>query len=256
MKSLIHETAQIGPSTTIGPGAIIGEGAVLGAGCRIDPYAIIGPWTELGEYNHVHSFAVIGGAAQDRRTQVDEAHRLQIGEHNVFREGVTVSRGTEHGGGMTVIGNENLFMTGSHVGHDCAIGHHNTIANQVSLAGHVVLGTRCTIGGHAAVHQFCRIGDLALVAANAMVSLDVPPFCIAAGDRATLRGLNSTGLKRASMDPELRKELARAFKALFRGGVGRLQRAQMLSDHNCAEVQALASFVLQSERGVLSSRME
>jgi UDP-N-acetylglucosamine acyltransferase len=256
MTSHIHHTAQVDPSTVIGPGAIVGEGAIIGPDCRLDAYAIIGPWTQLGSSNHVHSFAVVGGPAQDRRTQADEPHRLAIGDGNVFREGVTVSRGTLHGGGTTTIGDTNLFMTGSHVAHDCTIGHHNTLANHVSLAGHVEIGDRVTIGGHAAVHQFSRIGDLALVAANAMVSLDVPPYCIAAGDRATLRGLNTTGLKRADLQSELRSELARAFKFLFRGGPGRLERAKELVTHQLSEVRGMATFLLESERGVLSTRME
>ena len=256
MTPKIHQTAEVDPSAVIGPGAIIGEGAVIGPECRLDPYAIVGPWTHLGSLNHIHAFAVIGGPAQDRRTPVDAPHRLQIGNGNIFREGVTVSRGTEHGGGTTIIGDTNLFMTGSHVGHDCQIGDHNTLANQVSLAGHVRLGHRSTIGGHAAVHQFARIGDLTLIAANAMISLDVPPYCIAAGDRATLRGLNTTGLKRASLDSELRRELAHAFKFLFRGGAGRLERAKELVSHQRSQVRAMATFVLESERGVLATRME
>lgn len=249
----VDATARLGPGVRLGPGAIVGAHAVLGPGCRVDAHGIVGPHTTLGPRCHVFSFAVVGAAAQDRRTPPDAPHRLVCGADNVFREGVTVSRGTAHGGGLTRLGDGNLLMTHSHVGHDCRLGDGATLANGVSLAGHVEIGDRVTLGGHAAVHQFARVGDLALVAANAMVSRDVPPYCIAAGDRATLRGLNATGLRRAGLSPEVRRALAAAYRALFRAGARRVA-AEALADDPVAEVAALARFVLASPRGVARAR--
>lgn len=252
----VDPSARLEPGVRIGPGAIVGAEAVLGAGCRVDAYGIVGPWTTLGPGCHVFSFAVVGAAAQDRRTPPDGPHRLVCGRDNVFREGVTVSRGTDHGGGETRLGDGNLLMTHSHVGHDCRLGDHGTLANGVSLAGHVEVGDRVTFGGHSAVHQFARIGDLALIAANAMVSRDVPPYCIAAGDRATARGLNITGLRRAGFDSEVRRALQSAFRVIVRGtdGGGRRAGAQSRVDHPVPEVARLAAFVLASQRGVIRAR--
>ena len=140
-------------------------------------------------------------------------------------------------------------MAHSHVGHDCHIGDGCTLANGVSLAGHVHLGDRVTLGGHAAVHQFCRIGTLALVAANAMISRDIAPYCIAAGDRATLRGLNITGLRRAALPPDVRRALHAAYRNILRHGPRR-PAAEAALTSPVPEVAALAAFVLNSPRGV------
>lgn len=246
---LIDPTAEVHPTARVAPGAVVGAHAVIGPDCRLDPYAVVGPFTTLGPRCHVHAFAMVGGPAQDRRTDPDAPFRLECGADNVFREGATVSRGTAHGGGTTRLGRGNLLMAHSHVGHDARLGDGNTLANGVSLAGHVQVGDGVVFGGHVGVHQFARVGDLALLAANAMVSLDVPPFCIAAGDRARLRGLNTTGLRRAGFSPELRLELERAWRALFRRP-GRLATAEALRAHPVEPVARLARFVLESPRGV------
>ena len=251
----VDPSARLGDGVRVGPGAVIGRDSEIGPGSRVDAHGIVGPFTVLGARCHVFSFAVVGASAQDRRTDPDEPHRLICGESNLFREGVTVSRGTAHGGGLTRLGSGNLLMTRSHVGHDCELGDHNTLANGVSLAGHVRVGDRVTFGGHAAVHQFARIGDLALIAANAMVSRDVPPFCIAAGDRATARGLNVTGLRRAGLDGQTRRALQRAYRRILRDPAGaRRAIAAACIDDPVAEVRLLAGFVLGAERGVVRAR--
>lgn len=247
--------ARLGPGVTLGPYAIVGAHSQLGAGCHLEAHAVVGPHTTLGPRCRVSSFAVVGAAPQDRRTPPDAPHPLVCGQDNHFREGSTVSRGTAHGGGITRLGDGNLLMTHSHVGHDCRLGDGCTLANGVSLAGHVEVGDRVTFGGHAAVHQFCRVGTLALVAANAMVSRDVPPCTIAAGDRATLRGLNVTGLRRAGIPPDVRRALAAAWRAILRHGPRRAA-AEALADSPVAEVRALAAFVLASPRGVARARAD
>ena len=254
MTPLIHPTAVVSPSAVIAPGAVVGAHSVIGADSRLDTYAVVGPYTTLGARNHVHAFAVVGGPAQERRTSADAPFRLRCGDDNVFREGVTVSRGTEEGAGETVLGDHTLLMAHSHVAHDCRLGDHITLANGVSLAGHVVVGDRVTFGGHAAVHQFCRIGTLAFIAANGMISRDVPPYCLAAGDRATLRGLNVTGLRRAGFEPDTRRALERAYRALLR--TPRRPRAELdaARDDPCEAVRVLVTFLHDSERGVMRAR--
>jgi len=251
MSPLIHPTAHIDPTAFIGTGAAVGAHSAVGPGSRLEPYAIVGAYTHLGARNHVHSFAVVGGPAQDRRTAWDAAHTLVCGDDNVFREGVTVSRGSQGGDGETRIGSHVLLMAHSHVAHDCRLGDHITLANGVSLAGHVSMGDRVTVGGHAAVHQFCRVGTLAFIAANSMVSRDVPPYCLAAGDRATLRGLNTTGLKRAAVDPETRRALALAFRRLLRESRGDAEARRALQDTPHEAVRQFIEFLDESDRGVM-----
>lgn len=250
--ALIDPSAQVHPEAHIGPGAVVGREAVVEAGCHLAPYAVVGPFTHLGPRCQLHAFAVVGGPAQDRRTPPEAPYRLICGADNIFREGVTVSRGSAAGSGLTRIGQGNLLMAHSHVGHDCTVGDGNVLANGVSLAGHVEVGDRAVLGGHAAVHQFARIGDLALLAANAMVSRDVPPYCLAAGDRATLRGLNRVGLERAGYDAAARLSLHRAFRQLFRTVGGRRSAAELL-DHPEPAVRALAAFVQGGTRGVCAA---
>ncbi|MCB9536305.1 MAG: acyl-ACP--UDP-N-acetylglucosamine O-acyltransferase [Myxococcales bacterium] len=241
--------AEIAADARVHPTAMVGAGARVGAGCILHAYAIVGPHTTLGPRCVVHPFAVVGGPAQDRRTDPDAPFRLECGEDNVFREGVTVSRGTAHGGGLTRLGDGNLLMAQAHVGHDCRVGDGVTLANGVSLAGHVEVDDQVTFGGHAAVHQFARVGRLAFVAANAMVSRDVPPFCLAAGDRARLLGLNVTGLRRAGIDAAGRAALKAAYRALLLQP-GRAEAAARLAAADDPNVAALAAFVAASPRGV------
>ena len=251
MTPLIHPTAAIDPSAIIGHGAAVGAHSTGGPGTRLENYAVVGAYTHLGARNHVHSFAVVGGPAQDRRTAWDAPFTLVCGDDNVFREGVTVSRGSEDGDGETRIGSHALLMAHSHVAHDCRLGDHITLANGVSLAGHVSLGDRVTVGGHAAVHQFCRVGTLAFIAANSMVSQDVPPYCLAAGDRATLRGLNTTGLRRANIDADTRRALSVAFRRHLRDARADVEALRALQDAPHEVVRRFVEFLGEGDRGIM-----
>lgn len=250
----VDPTAQVDPTARLSPGCFVGPNAVIGPGCVLHPYAIVGPHTELGAACHVYSFAVVGADAQDRHTPPGSATRLICGPENIFREQVTVSRGSLHGGAETRLGAGNLLMVGVHVGHDARLGSGITLANNVSLAGHVEVADRASLGGHAAVHQFTRVGTLAFVAANAMVSQDVPPYCLAAGDHARLFGLNVTGLKRAGFDTTRRRALHRAFRLLL--GDERLPGQNQALDPRLAallghaEVRTLFEFLQDSPRGI------
>ncbi|MCB9549424.1 MAG: acyl-ACP--UDP-N-acetylglucosamine O-acyltransferase [Myxococcales bacterium] len=252
MSPFIDATARVHPAAHIHPTAVVGAHSAVGPGCRLDAYAVVGPHTTLGPGCHVHPFAVVGGPAQDRQTDPDAPFRLVCGADNTFREGVTLSRGTARGGGVTRVGDGGCFMAHSHVGHDGQIGDRVTLANGVSLGGHVELGDDVTVAGHAAIHQFARVGRLAFIAANAMISLDIPPFTLAGGDRARLLGLNRVGLQRAGVAADHLAALEAAWRRLLRTPGGR-READALVDDACPEVAALARFLVTSTRGVTAA---
>jgi UDP-N-acetylglucosamine acyltransferase len=246
--AIVHPLAVVGPDVdladgvTVGPFAIVEPGVVVGAGTRIDGHAIVRGGTRLGARNVVHPFAVIGGDPQER-TYAGEATSLEIGDNNVFREHVTVHRGSVKGGGITRIGSGSLFMAGVHVAHDCVIGDRLELANAVLLAGHVTLGDHVVIGGGAALAPFVKVGPRAFVAAGSMVERDVPPFVIAAGDRARVRALNRVGLERSGVPDASRAALARAFRAIFASGVPRAVAAAALTEDADPFVRELARAV-------------
>ncbi|HCH65863.1 MAG TPA: acyl-[acyl-carrier-protein]--UDP-N-acetylglucosamine O-acyltransferase, partial [Deltaproteobacteria bacterium] len=212
--AIVDEDAQLGANIEVGPYAIIEAGVRLGDGVRIGPHAVIHGGTTIGARCHVHAHAVIGGAPQDKKHD-GSATYLEIGPDNVFREFVTVNRGSSGGGGITRIGARNLFMATCHVAHDCIVGSDVVMANGAALGGHVEIGDRAVLGGLSAVHQRCRVGREAMVGGGAMAALDVPPFTIAQGDRARLFGLNIVGLRRASHDPSVASALKGAYRELF-----------------------------------------
>lgn len=245
----MHPTALVAPDVelaegvTVGPFAVIEAGVILGEGTRVDAHAVVRSGTRLGARNVVHPFAVIGGDPQER-TYAGEPTRLEVGDGNVFREHVTVHRGSVKGGGLTRIGNGSLFMAGVHVAHDCVVGDRIELANGTLLGGHVVVGDFVVAGGGVAVGPFVRVGTRAFLAAGAMVERDVPPFVIAAGDRARVRALNRVGLERSGVPVASREALERAFRAIFRGDSPRAAAAAKLVDDADPYVRALAAAVV------------
>jgi UDP-N-acetylglucosamine acyltransferase len=248
VSAAVHATAVVGASAELGEGVVVGpfavveDGVALGAGTVVEAHAVILRGARLGAKNQVHAGAVIGGAPQDRR-YAGEPTRLEAGDDNVFREHVTVHRGTAHGGGVTRIASGCLFMAGAHVAHDCQVGAGVTLANATLLGGHVVLGEGVTTGGHVAIAPFVKVGARAFLAGGAMVERDIPPFVIAAGDRARVRALNTVGLERAGVPAASRHALARAFRAIFRSGATRASAARALADDPDPFVRELAAFV-------------
>jgi UDP-N-acetylglucosamine acyltransferase len=207
----VHPTAAVSPRAKLGDGVVVGPLAIVGDDVEIGPSCrllaactVLGP-ASLGESNVIHPYAVLGGDPQDR-SYVGQTTRLEIGARNVFREHVTVHRGTAKDRATTVIGDDGLFMAGS---------HGVTLANGTLLGGHVTVGDRVTTGGAAAVAPFVRIGEGAFIAAGAMVEIDVPPFVIVAGDRARVRALNRIGLRRQGVPDVSRLALGAAFRAIF-----------------------------------------
>jgi UDP-N-acetylglucosamine acyltransferase len=219
--AVIHPSAQIDPSATIAEGCIIESGAVVGPNCVIGPrtrlrhHSVIVEHTTLGEANDVHPFATLGGDPQDRAFKGDIRGELHIGNSNIFREGVTLSRGTNNGP-PTRIGNNNYFMTQSHAGHNAQVGDNNILANCAALAGHVRLGNNCVMSSYSAVHQFVNIGDGVMFQATGGMSMHVPPFVVVAGINAIV-GINRIGLKRNPIYNEAdRRDIKDLVRAMFR----------------------------------------
>lgn len=212
-QAVVDATAVIGPGCRIGPLAVIGENVEIGAGTVVESHGVVQGPTRMGMGNHIHPFACVGGPPQDKRHR-GEPTELVIGDDNVFREGVTINRGTVHGGGKTVIGDSNLFMACSHIAHDCIVGSHTVLANHATVAGHTIIEDHVVFGGMAAVGTFLRIGESAMLAAGAMAEREVPPFCIVAGERARLRAVNRVGMDRRHFSRETKQEIKEIFKAL------------------------------------------
>ncbi len=254
----IHASAMVGPSVhvpasvAVGPYCIIEDGVTLEEGVVLGPHCVVHRGTRVGAYTRLAAHVVLGGAPQDARHDPSVQTALVIGRGNHFREFSTAHRGTSTGRAATVIGDDNWFMATSHVAHDCIVGSGCTLANGVALAGHVEVGDGATFGGLSAVHQFARIGRLAMVSGGAMCTQDVPPFTIAQGDRARLRGLNTVGLRRSGVGAEARMALKNAYRLLFLQGlprqeaIGRVQREL----GEVTEVEELLDFIRGSERGL------
>lgn len=258
--AIVAPGAQLGVGSRVGPYAVIGPEVALGRGTIIGPHVVIEGRTRGGDQNQFFPFCSIGGRPQDLKYHGEESV-LELGHRNIIREYVTLQPGTKGGGMLTKIGSENLFMAGTHVGHDCVVGDGNVFANLASLAGHVTVGSFATLGGLSAVHQFTRVGSLAFIGGGSMVVQDAPPFCIVQGDRAKLYGVNKIGLQRRGFTEGVVKDLHRLYKRLFlgaEGGAGTLKDRLDLLEAEYADqggegataIKELLSFVRSSARGV------
>lgn len=218
--------------TFIHPSAIVEKGAELGTDVYIGPYTIIGPKVKIGDRTHIKSHGVLDGRThigadnkiwsfvslgtqpQDLKYRGEDTV-LEIGDHNMIREYVNISIGTDGGGGVTHIGSHNLLMVNVHIAHDCIVADHCVFANGVSLAGHVCVDSRAILGGHSAFHQFTRIGLLAMIGGGSIVVQDVAPFCMVQGNHAALSGLNQLGIKRFGFSKDEQQEIKAIYKTLF-----------------------------------------
>lgn len=251
--AVIAPLAQIGVDVTIGPYAIIEDQVQIGDGTVIDAGAQIKRYTTLGSQNHVHSMACVGGEPQDLKFH-GEATALKIGDRNKIREFSTIHRGTEGGGGITTVGSDNLVMAYAHVAHDCVVGNSNVLANAATLAGHVSVGNEVVVGGLSAVHQFVTIGDYAFIGGKTGVAQDVPPFMLAVGERATLRGLNLIGLRRHGFSTEEIHALKTAYKWIWRSNQERNEVIQQVETElgHFPQVMKLLDFIRASKRGTIT----
>jgi UDP-N-acetylglucosamine acyltransferase len=246
--AIIHPQAKVDPTTTVGPYAIIDAGVEVGAHCVIGPQVYLTGLTTIAAHNQFHAGCVIGDAPQDLKYQ-GEPTRVQIGEHNVFREQVTVHRSSKTAE-ATVIGSHNFLMVNCHVGHNCILGDHVIMANGALLGGHVTVGDRAFLSGNCLVHQFVRVGTLALMQGGAAISKDLPPYTIAHNNNE-MCGLNVVGLRRAGLSAAERMELKQVYRLLFRSGE-KLQVAitRARKEFTGAAALTLINFVAEGKRGV------
>lgn len=241
----LDSTVEVGPYSILGPRVKVGPRTVIG------PHVVIEGDTTIGADNRLFQFAAIGAIPQDLK-YAGEPTKLVIGDRNQVREFATLHIGTAGGGGVTRVGDRNLFMANSHVAHDCQVGSGVVLANSVALAGHVTVGDHVVLGGLAAVHQFSRIGRHAFIAAGALVTMDIPPYCMAQGDRAQLVGINSIGLTRHGFSDEVVAKIKAAYKILFRSGLGLREALGRVKAELAGqpEILELVGFIEGSERGI------
>jgi UDP-N-acetylglucosamine acyltransferase len=252
---VVDARAELDSGVEIGPYTIIGPHVRIGKNTWVGPHVVIDGHTTIGAENRIFQFASVGAIPQDKKYR-DEESMLQIGDHNVIREFTTLNPGTAGGGMVTRVGDGNLFMAYSHVAHDCQIGDGVVLANCATLGGHVVLENYVGVGGLVGVHQFTRIGESAYLGAGSMVSLDVPPYCTAVGDRAHLHGLNLVGLKRRGWTNEQITLLKKSYRTLFSEGLPlkeALATIRTLAAHS-PQILHLAEFIEASTRGVCRPR--
>jgi UDP-N-acetylglucosamine acyltransferase len=246
--AIIHPKARLDATVHVGPYAVIDEGVELGADCAVGPHVYLTGQTTIGAHNLFHAGCVIGDAPQDLKYQ-GEPTRLRIGDHNVFREHVTIHRSTKTDG-ETVVGSHNFLMAHCHIGHNSRLGDHIIIANGVLLGGQVIIQDRAFLAGNCLVHQFTRVGTLALMQGGSAISQDLAPFTIARGDNG-ICGLNVIGLRRAGFTAEQRLELKRLYHALFRSGKNlRAAVEEAQKTFTSPPAKTLLDFVAEAKRGV------
>jgi UDP-N-acetylglucosamine acyltransferase len=252
LRAVISPKAELDSSVEVGPFTVIGADVVIGAGTWIGPHAVINGPTRIGAGNKIFQFASLGDAPQDKKYK-GEPTLLEIGDRNVFRESVTVNRGTTHDKGVTRIGNDNLLMAYSHVAHDCHLGDQIVMANCSTLGGHVEIGDWVIMGGLSAVHQFTKVGAHAFIAHNAAVTRDVPPYVMAVGRPAEPHSVNAEGLKRRGFTPEQILNIRRAYRLLYRSGLKLNAALEQLDEAAAtqAEIRPFVEFIKRSERSIV-----
>jgi UDP-N-acetylglucosamine acyltransferase len=252
-QAIVAASAKLGAGVQVGAGAVVGEDVELGDGCVLHPHAIVQGPSKVGKNNVFHPFCVVGGSPQDY-TYRGERVELVAGDGNIFREYVTVSRGTQKGGGRTCLGNNNFILAYSHIGHDCQVGSHTLFVNGATLAGHVTIEDFVTVGAFCPVHQFCRIGRYAYIGASTVITQDVPPFSRIVTARETKSfGINTIGLERKGFSPERLLALKRAYRTLLRSKLNTSQALEEMKKTlgDSPDVQELIRFIETAERGIV-----
>ncbi len=252
-QAVVSPEAKLGAGVQIGAFAVVGAGVELGDGCVLHEHAVVRGPSKFGANNVFHPFCVIGGDPQDYTFRGDHVE-LAVGSENIFREHVTVSRGTTKGGGITRVGDKNFFLAYSHVGHDCQIGSGTLFVNGATLAGHVTVQDFVTVGAFSPVHQFCRLGRYAYIGACTVITQDVLPFSLIVTERETrCFGPNTIGLERKGFTAERIKALQKAFRLLTRSKKNTSQALEEMRKTmvDSADVKELVEFVEKAERGIV-----
>lgn len=256
-RQVIHETAIVDPraivaeDANIGPWSIIGPEVQIGSGTIVGPHVVIKGPTKIGEDNRLYQFSSVGEDPQDKKYH-GERSLLEIGDRNTIRECVTINRGTENGGGITRIGNDNLFMAYVHIAHDSIVGNNTVFSNNASLSGHVIVKDHAILSGFSAVNQFTTIGEHVFVAGNTMVVKDALAYILVSGDPAEPHGINAVGLKRRGFSDETILGIRRAYKIIYRQGLTIAEAKQQLLElvKEVPEVQLMIDGLEESMRGI------
>ncbi len=251
-RAIVHINAELAADVKVGPYSIIGPDVQIDAGTEIGPHVVINGPTTIGKDNVIYQFASIGEDPQDKK-YADELTRLEIGDRNVIREFCTMHRGTLQDQGVTLIGDDNLFMAYTHVAHDCVVGNHVIMANGASIAGHVHVDDHAILGGFTLVHQFTQIGEFSFSAMGSAITQDVPPYVMVGGRPTRPHGINSVGMERNGKSPEVIRQIRKAYKILYKNNL-RLEDAieemeDMAGESN--ELSNMVSFLRNVTRGIL-----
>ena len=250
--AIVSEQAEIGADCYVGAFCTIGDDVKLGEKVRLDSHVVVDGKTSIGAETHIFPFVSIGLAPQDLKYG-GEPTAVEIGKRNHIREFVTIHRGTEGGGGLTKIGDDNLLMAQAHVAHDCQLGSEIIMANAATLAGHVEIADRANIGAYSGVHQFCRVGREAFVGGYSVIVKDALPFAVSQGNHAKCYGLNRVGMRRRGYTKETIEKLHHAYHLLLNAKLNTTQAMDKikLEIADCAEVDLLVNFIETSKRGVV-----
>ncbi len=250
--AVIYPGAELGDEVEIGPYAVIGPNVKMGNGNKVAAHVVIEGHTTIGDNNQFFAFTAIGGEPQSISYK-GEPTETRIGNNNVFRENITVNRGTMDDEGITSIGDNNLFMAYVHIAHDCRLGSELLFSNNASLAGHVKVADYVVLAGYTLVHQLCTIGEHSFCGVSTFCIQDIPPYMLVAGNKAITHGINIRGLRRRGFNKDEIAELKRAYKVIYRSGhtvqaaLTELDSREWETPH----IKSLSDFIRNSKRGVI-----
>jgi len=255
---VIHPTAIVDPGAVIaddveiGPYSIIGTGVEIGPGCRIKPHVVIMGPTKIGRGNTIFQFASIGEDPQDKKYKPGRSE-LVIGDNNLIREYTTINRGTEQGGGVTTVGNDNWIMAYSHIAHDCIVGNGTIFANGATLAGHVEIKDHVIMGAYALAHQFCTVGEYSFISRATAVTKDVPPYLMVSGYWAEPRGINLEGLRRHGFSSAQIRNIKNGYRLLYKSKLSlseaKEEIAKLAAEHE--ELRLFSDFLGKLNRSII-----
>ncbi len=251
-RAIVHPQARLAADVSVGPFSIIGPRVEVGAGCRIGAHVVLEGRTRIGRNNTIYHHATIGGPPQDKKYDGEDT-ALEIGDGNTIREYVTINTGTVQDAGVTRLGNDNWIMAYVHIAHDCQVGSHTILANLVQLGGHVAIEDWAILGGGTLVHQFVHIGAHSFVGMQTAVGSDVPPYVKVSGTPPRPFGLNGEGLRRRGFTPESIETLKRAYRVIYRSGLGLEDATRQLSAlaESHPEIRIMAAFLARATRGIV-----
>ena len=257
--ALVDSKAELASDVEVGPYSVVGPNVKIGAGTKIGSHTVIEGYTTIGKENNFAHFAAIGGPPQDMKYR-GEPTQLIIGDRNTVREFTTIHTGTSQDEGITRMGNDNWIMAYVHIAHDCQIGNHTIFSSNAQIAGHVQVNDWAIMGGMSGVHQFVRIGQHAMLGGASALVPDIPPFVIAAGDKASPHGINVEGLKRRSFSSETISALRQAYKVLYKDGlsfedakveIGKMAAASAADAATAEKLKEFHDFIAASTRGII-----